>query len=229
MIEVILEAGDKRVFASAVEWPGWSRSGKTDDDALAALLRYGPRYLAALGPGSGFAPPEGMTELTVVERLRGGPTTDFGAPGAESPAEGRPIEESELHRLTGLLERCWVAFDRATDAAAGKALTKGPRGGGREHDAMVTHVLEAEEAYLRGIGGPVRDLPGRDVGTAVRMAALRARVVEILAERAAGAPPPTNPRRTRAIWSVRYLIRRSAWHALDHAWEIEDRIAQPGA
>ena len=224
MIEVFLEAGDKRVFASAAEWPGWSRSGKTDDEALAALFAYGPRYLAALGPGSGFSPPHAVTDFKIVERLRGGPTTDFGAPGAESPTEGRPIQEAELGRLFGLLERCWIAFDRSADGATGRELTKGPRGGGRERDAIVTHVLEAEEAYLRGIGGSVRDLPGHDMGTAVRMAALRARIVETLADRAAGVPPPPNPRRTRAIWSVRYYVRRSAWHALDHAWEIEDRL-----
>ena len=224
MIDVILEAGDKRVFASAVEWPGWSRSGKTDNQALAALCDYGPRYLAALGFDSGFVPPGAVAELKVVERLRGGATTDFGAPGAEASSEGRPIEEAELSRLTGLLERCWVAFDRVADAAAIRELTKGPRGGGRERDAIIDHVLDAEESYLRGMGGSVRDLPGHELGTPVRMAALRARVLETLAERAAGVPPPPSPRRTRAIWSVRYHIRRSAWHALDHAWEIEDRL-----
>jgi len=224
VIEVFLEAGDKRVFASAVEWPGWSRSGKTDEAALAALLAYGPRYLAALGPGSGFDSPEAVTEFRVVERLRGGPTTDFGAPGTESPSEARPIDETELRRLSGLLERCWDALDRSADGATGRELTKGPRGGGRERDAIVAHVLDAEEAYLRGIGGSVRDLPGHALGAAVRMAALRERVLETLASRAAGVPPPPNPRRTRAIWSVRYYVRRSAWHALDHAWEIEDRL-----
>jgi hypothetical protein len=24
-------------------------------------------------------------------------------------------------------------------------------------------------------------------------------------------------------WLPRYFVRRVAWHALDHAWEIEDR------
>jgi hypothetical protein len=222
--DVFLEAGDKWVFASAAEWPGWSRRGKTDDRALAAMVAYAPRYWAALGPDSGFVPPEAVAELEVVERLRGGATTDFGAPGAEASSEGRPIEDAELGRLTELLGRCWFAFDRVADAAAGRELTKGPRGGGRERDGIIDHVRDAEEAYLRGIGGSVRDLPGHELGTAVRMAALRARVLETLAERAAGVPPPPSPRRTRAIWSVRYLIRRSAWHALDHAWEIEDRL-----
>jgi hypothetical protein len=28
-----------------------------------------------------------------------------------------------------------------------------------------------------------------------------------------------------AAWQARYVIRRCAWHALDHAWEIEDKSA----
>jgi len=39
-----------------------------------------------------------------------------------------------------------------------------------------------------------------------------------------GEEPPPNPRRTKPLWSPRFAIRRSAWHALDHAWEIEDRV-----
>jgi hypothetical protein len=26
-----------------------------------------------------------------------------------------------------------------------------------------------------------------------------------------------------AAWAPRYLIRRTAWHVLDHAWELEDK------
>jgi hypothetical protein len=25
-------------------------------------------------------------------------------------------------------------------------------------------------------------------------------------------------------WPARYYVRRAAWHVLDHAWEIEDRL-----
>ena len=25
-------------------------------------------------------------------------------------------------------------------------------------------------------------------------------------------------------WPALFAVRRSAWHALDHAWEIEDRL-----
>jgi hypothetical protein len=27
----------------------------------------------------------------------------------------------------------------------------------------------------------------------------------------------------KKTWSPRYYVRRAAWYALDHAWEIEDR------
>ena len=35
--------------------------------------------------------------------------------------------------------------------------------------------------------------------------------------------PLSKPSRGRRPWSPCYAVRRSAWHALDHAWEIEDR------
>jgi hypothetical protein len=27
-------------------------------------------------------------------------------------------------------------------------------------------------------------------------------------------------------WTLCYCFRRSTWHALDHAWEIEDRLIE---
>ena len=36
-IRVTVEATPKKAFASAVDWPGWSRSGKTEELALTAL------------------------------------------------------------------------------------------------------------------------------------------------------------------------------------------------
>jgi len=43
MIRVVVEGGAKRVFASAVDWPGWARSGRDEAAALEALLAYAPR------------------------------------------------------------------------------------------------------------------------------------------------------------------------------------------
>jgi hypothetical protein len=39
---------------------------------------------------------------------------------------------------------------------------------------------------------------------------------------ACGEPVRTGPR-GGVRWTARYYVRRSAWHVLDHAWEIEDR------
>ena len=47
---------------------------------------------------------------------------------------------------------------------------------------------------------------------------VRERLVELLTASPGTAPPPTG-------WPAPYALRRIAWHALDHAWEIEDRSA----
>ncbi|MGH2773763.1 MAG: hypothetical protein ACRDIU_11590 [Actinomycetota bacterium] len=36
-VKVFVENGSKRVFAGAVDWPGWCRSGKDEQEALEAL------------------------------------------------------------------------------------------------------------------------------------------------------------------------------------------------
>jgi hypothetical protein len=223
-MDVVLETGKSRTFASALDWPGYSRSGKTEDTALAALVAYGPRYRAALGPDLGFRPPSGVEDLRVVERLAGGSGTDFGVPSAEAAADTRPVDEDELARLTGILRAAWAAFDQAATTAVGRELRTGPRGGGRDLQKMIDHVLGGEEAYLTRIGGSGRDVPPRNADIPARMAAVRDLAVESLADRARGVPLRENPRRTGKTWSVRYFVRRSAWHALDHAWEIEDRV-----
>ena len=86
-VDVYIERGSKRTFAAAVDWPGWSRGGADDGSALQALLAYGPRYARALkGTRLGFTPPERVSSFHVVERLAGGPTTDFGTPGRSPEA-----------------------------------------------------------------------------------------------------------------------------------------------
>ncbi len=235
-IPVYLEVGRKRVFAGALEWPGWCRSGRSEDEALASLLKYGARYEAAvLGPAAAdgfaaevaaeFAPPTDLAGLAVVERLKGNATTDFGAPAIAPAGDRRPLDEPALERQAALLRACWAAFDRAAAAAAGAVLAKGPRGGGRELDAIVAHVQEAERtAYLARLGGTYRRSGAGDRQAEVAHA--RAAVLETLAARARGDPLPPS-RRTAPLWAPRYFVRRAAWHVLDHAWEIEDRAASP--
>jgi len=210
---VYLEVGSKRVFASALNWPGWTRSARSDDEAIEALFEYGPRY-AKVVSRLAFVPPKGSRALNVIERVKGDATTDFGAPGIPFSKDAKPLKSDELKRLVTILERCWTTFDDSAQAHRRKALRSGPRGGGRSVAAMVSHVLEADRAYVSRIGGK----PPND------MDAIREAFIETLAGRARGEEPPPNPRRTKPLWAPRYAIRRSAWHALDHAWEIEDRV-----
>jgi hypothetical protein len=220
-----IEVGRRRVFAGAIEWPGWCRSGRDQDAALGALVAYGPRYASALGAaGQGFEPPADPSALDVVERLRGDATTDFGAPGVAPAADDRPLSDADLERLVRLLKACWKKLDRAANAARGKKLQKGPRGGGRELDAIASHLLAADVAYLSRLGA--RFKRSDDAETKADRTRLRKAFVDALVARAHGVPPDPS-RRTTSLWKPRYAVRRSAWHALDHAWEIEDRAALP--
>lgn len=210
---VYLEVGSKRVFASALNWPGWSRSGKTEEEALERLFEYGPRY-AKVVTRLAYVPPKSRVAFTIEERVKGNATTDFGAPGVPASKDPRPMKKDELDRLITILERCWTFLDDTAEANRRKTLKTGPRGGGRSLSKIVDHVTEADRAYLGGLGGSYK---GKDPE------GLRRQIVGVLRERARGEEPPLNPRRKKPLWSPRYMIRRSAWHALDHAWEIEDR------
>jgi hypothetical protein len=86
------------------------------------------------------------------KRLPGNATTEFGAPDAAPSVDAQPAGEADLQRFGVLLDACWQAFDDALQAAAGKALRKGPRGGGRELVEIVQHVLEGDAAYLARLG-----------------------------------------------------------------------------
>jgi hypothetical protein len=222
-LEVYLEVGTRRVFAGAIEWPGWCRSARGEDAAVEAFLDYGPRYRAALGAaGRGLKRPAGVSDLRVVERLKGDATTEFGAPSIAPAADDRRLDPAGIKRQIRLLRACWSALDERASAAAGATLTKGPRGGGRDLDAIVAHVFEADRGYLSRIGdrfpGPKGDADDATAG-------LRDTIAGALEARARG-EAPAHPRRSGAFWSPRYFVRRSAWHALDHAWEIEDRAVQ---
>ncbi len=221
-MDVYLEVGSKKVFAGGIDWPGWCRTGKDEASALQALLAYAPRYVKIVGGTSlGFSPPADVSQLVVVERLKGGKTTDFGAPEAAPPSDSEPLDSDSLQRFRVLLEAAWRAFDEAVQAAAGKELRLGPRGGGRDLDGIVRHVMEAEAAYLHSMASRYKvnhDRPLKDEMNKVRQA-----VLEALASAQRGELPEKGPR-GGVIWKPRYFVRRLAWHVLDHVWEIEDRI-----
>jgi hypothetical protein len=215
-VAVLLEVSAKRSFVSAADWPGWSRGAKTADEALASLLAYAPRYGAvAKAARVRFAVPTKLQELHVIERLRGGASTDFGVPGEEGKADERALDAKELGRQVRILKASWKALDDAARRAKGVTLATGPRGGGRSLAKIVQHVTEAEGAYLSKLGSrPPREQPVP--------ATWRALILDAVRARARGEGPP-NPNNTRTRWTPRYFLRRAAWHVLDHAWEIEDR------
>ena len=193
MTRVYLEQGRTWTFACALDWPGWARRGKGDEAALEELLRCADRY-AAVVPG--FA----AGDLHVVGTVPGNATTDFGAPNVRGPWDDEP---ADVDVLALRLEQCWVAFDRAV-AASTAELRKGPRGGGRDRDGVVEHVRESERSDCRVLGAKV---PPRTPWPEQRQA--------LLTLVRAGAPRAGSP--------LPFMVRRTAWHVLDHAWEIEDK------
>ena len=215
-IDVYVESGTKRVFAGAPDWPGWCRSGRDEVSAIEALLAYGPRYARVLrGTRLGFEPPARQVAVRVVERLGGTPTTDFGAPDVATSSDAAPMHTADLRRAGSILKACWRAFDAAVERAEGKELSTGPRGGGRDLEKIIEHVLGAEQAYLVRLSWKL------EAGEGDEPARTRRAVLEAIAAAAAGgvAPAPRGGKR----WTHRYFVRRVAWHALDHAWEIEHR------
>jgi hypothetical protein len=195
---VYIESGGKRTFASAADWPGWSRSGKDEALALEALAAYAPRY-AKVAKLARVDFPEDATSFTVVERLKGNATTDFGAPGVPAKSESKSLTAPEARRMVALVAACWKYLDQVR-AKAPEQLRKGPRGGGRDREKMYAHVLDAEVGYGPAIGVRVKK-----------------------SDRAALREAFLNPNKD-TTWPVAYAMRRIAWHALDHAWEMEDRI-----
>jgi hypothetical protein len=203
--EVYLELGSSRVFACSLEWPGWCRSGRDEEQALAALAAYASRY-APVAAEVGLVFPLEAT-LDAVERLPGNATTDFGAPAVAAKADNRALARADAERLASLVEQSWRILDRVAQAAPA-SLRKGPRGGGRDRDAIVEHVAEAEAAYARKLGIRLQPASAESLRESIASALRASRVGEPLID---------------GGWLPRYAARRVAWHALDHAWEIEDR------
>jgi len=217
---IYVEVGSKRTFATAVEWPGWSRGGRDEPEAVAALVAYGDRYAAVVTPARlKLDPPKDQGGFNVVKRVKGNATTDFGVPAIGIPSDDAPLPKAELERLERILVACWSALDRAAKNASGLELRKGPRGGGRELDKIVEHVAGAEEMYVAKLGARAPKTVGNraarpnDVRDAI-LAALRATALGL---------PIAEPSRVKSLWTPRYFVRRAAWHVLDHVWEIEDR------
>jgi hypothetical protein len=204
-IAVSIEAAPKKAFATAVDWPGWSRSGKTEELALSALADYLDRY-SPVAKLAGEEFPKTDADFEVVERQGGGGATEFGVPSNVTDQDRRRVTAREADRLARLVQAAWTTFD-AVAKSAPEELRKGPRGGGRNTSKVVEHVVRADEAYAREMGiklnAPIEEI--------------RSAMLEVLGEPSDGSPIADRK------WTPRYAAHRIAWHALDHAWEIEDR------
>jgi hypothetical protein len=211
---VYIENGAKRVFACSLEWPGLSRVAKTEEAALLALSAYTVRYApVAARAGADFdsGPDRGWDVVGRVPTRSAG--ADFGVPTAVLEGDYRPVRSQEAARAAALLAAGWELFDEVV-AAAPEVLRKGPRGGGRDRDAIVDHVAGAEQMFAGRVGF---QLPVPGPGDRPVIEANRAAVLDWCRS---GEPRPT----AQPGWPPRYAVRRLLWHVLDHAWEIEDRF-----
>jgi hypothetical protein len=219
-IRVMVELGKKRAVAVALDWPGWDRSGKSEEEALQVLAAYGPRY-AKVAELAGLADEfREAGDMAVVERLQGTGMTDFyGLSFRSAESEHEPISAAACKRKIALLRASWTYFDDVASRVSAQ-LRKGPRGGGRDRDRIVHHAngTEIQEfAKKVGVNTPPDAWRRPDDLRAHRDAFCAA----IRDYNARGAPART--------WTVQFVIRHSAYHMLDHAWEMEDRDLTDGS
>jgi hypothetical protein len=206
---VYLETGKQKVFACALDWPGWCRSGRDEAAALEAFADYAARYAPVARRAGLSLPANAGKKIEVVERVAGSGATDFGIPDKVASRDAEPMSKKQADRQTRLVEAAWEVFDDVV-AGAPPTLRKGPRGGGRDRDPIVDHVVGAEASYARMLGLKLKP-PAAGDADAIR--ANRVAMAEVLR---AGQEPGRR-------WPLRYAFRRIAWHVLDHAWEIEDK------
>lgn len=216
-VRTVIQRGPKarKAVAFAIDWPGWSRGGKTAEAAVETLDAYRDRYrpvarLAGLEPAFDAAGP-----LEIVEDSAGVGSTDFwGISFAASSFERAPMPEVELERKLALLSAAWRFFDDVA-ARVSPEMRKGPRGGGRDRDEIVGHTWRTETGdFARRVG--VRS-PVEALATPEGLRAHREQFVAALREyNAAG-------KLAGRSWRVPFLVRHTAFHVLDHAWEMEDK------
>lgn len=217
-IAVYLEISQRMSFASALDWPGWCRAGRDETAALQALASYAERYTPVAEQAGASFP--STAAFDVVERVPGGPTTAFAAPECRRPfpqmtaeAERTKVTPAAARRLVGLVTATWATFGEIA-AASPAELRKGPRGGGRDRDKLIDHVIATDTAYARKLGVK-RKQPAIDDTAAIEE--LREAIAAVIGAPSDGAPVVPNG------WTTRYAARRIAWHVLEHAWEMQDR------
>ena len=216
-VRTVIERGPKgkRAVAFSLDWRGWSRGAKTPEDALETLESYRDRYrpiadLAGMAEEFDAAGP-----LEIVEDRVGPGSTDFwGISFAASSTEQGPMTEAEFDRAITQLRAAWTFFDSVA-ARVSPEMRKGPRGGGRDRDRIISHVIRWESENLAG--GVGLKIPEDGAMTPDGLRKYREAYVEAMRAYNAG-----EGKRMRSS-TLPYLIRHCAFHNLDHAWEMEDK------
>jgi hypothetical protein len=214
-VQVEQPTRDKKWVAVAVDWPGLERGATSEEKALDRLEAYVPRYLPVAKRarlGTELAGQDGG--LQIVERYRGVGSTDFwGISFAPSSLDRLPMDAKVFDRSVRLLRAAWAEFDdTATRVTAD--LRPGPRGGGRSRDRIVEHVLNVEgQDFAKRVQVPT-ELD--ELLTPKGRSDHRDRFVAAMRDWYAEGRPLGN-------WTIPYLLRHTAYHALDHAWEMQDR------
>ncbi len=218
-VRTVIEHGtkDKRSVAFALDWPGWSRGAKTAELALATLESYRERYrpiatLARLAREFDAAGP-----LEIAEDRVGTGSTDFwGISFSPSSTEREePMDKADLERGIAILQACWAYFDDVA-ARVSEEMRKGPRGGGRDRTRIIRHTIRTEsEDFAKQVGIRIPE------EAALSPDGLKDhRTAYVAAMRAYNAGEVEKRMRS---WTLPFLIRHSAFHTLDHAWEMEDK------
>jgi hypothetical protein len=92
-------------------------------------------------------------------------------------------------------------------------LHKGPRGGGRDRDLIYRHVVANEQDWGKKVGVRPEDQVVTDDD---RVKAHRDAYCDAIRTFHSEGKMARN-------WPLRFLIRHTAYHTMDHAWEMEDK------
>ncbi len=214
-IRVMLEIGPKgkKVVAVAPDWPGLARGAKTREAAIERLLSYLPHYARVAKLAGMDAEFAAITTADVVEQYPGTGSTDFwGISFAFSGIDRQDMSSEELERELTLMQACWAVFDDVRSRVSAE-MQKGPRGGGRDRDHIVRHTFGTEQDWAKKLG--VLTPEGAMLTDEGLKAHRDAYCTAIRAFHSQGKMART--------WPLRYLIRHTAFHTMDHAWEMEDK------
>jgi hypothetical protein len=214
---VTLEIGPKgkKVVAVAPDWPGLERGGKTKEDAIERLCSYLPRYAPVAKRAGMDAEFEAIKHVRVVEEYPGTGSTDFWGISFAFSSIDKQRSSDELERELALMQACWAFFDDVRGRVSAE-MEKGPRGGGRDRDHIVRHTLYVEHDWAQGVG--VLN-PAEALLTVKGLKKYRASYCDGIRDYHAQHKMAGK----MAKWPLRFLIRHTAFHTLDHAWEMEDK------